>query len=156
VPREPLVTRPAHPDEAAAIRALVRAAYARWVPVIGREPRPMTADYEAAVRDHRFDIVDAPDGTILALIETEVRNDCFWIENIAVEPAAQGQGLGPQLLAFADRLAREAGRTELRLLTNGKMIANIRLYLATGYAIDREEPYGDGTVVYMSRKLPRT
>lgn len=36
--------RTALPEDAIAIRALVRAAYARWVPVIGREPRPMQAD----------------------------------------------------------------------------------------------------------------
>jgi hypothetical protein len=31
-----------------AIRDLTRAAYAKWVPVIGREPKPIGADYEWA------------------------------------------------------------------------------------------------------------
>ena len=44
--------RRAGPADAAAVRELTRAAYAKWVPVIGREPRPMTADYDMAVRDH--------------------------------------------------------------------------------------------------------
>ncbi|HZY55656.1 MAG TPA: GNAT family N-acetyltransferase, partial [Reyranella sp.] len=39
-----LAFRSAAPGDAAAIRALVRAAYAKWVPVLGREPRPMQAD----------------------------------------------------------------------------------------------------------------
>jgi len=39
------------------IRNLTRAAYAKWVPLIGREPRPMTADYDAAIRAHRFDLL---------------------------------------------------------------------------------------------------
>src|SRR5262249_23499116 len=39
--------RPAAPAEAAAVRTLLRAAYAPYVEVIGREPAPMTADYEA-------------------------------------------------------------------------------------------------------------
>ena len=39
------VLRRAGPDDAGAIRSLTRAAYAKWVPVIGREPMPMQADY---------------------------------------------------------------------------------------------------------------
>jgi GNAT superfamily N-acetyltransferase len=38
---------------AATMRALARAAYARWIPVIGREPTPMTADYDRAVAPER-------------------------------------------------------------------------------------------------------
>ena len=41
--------------DAAAVRALTRSAYAKWVPVIGREPKPMTADYAEAVRRHAID-----------------------------------------------------------------------------------------------------
>jgi N-acetylglutamate synthase-like GNAT family acetyltransferase len=122
----PLVTRPARPDDAAEIRAMVRAAYTRWVPIIGREPRPMQADYALAVGKHRFDLVDA-DGRIVALLESVARADHYWVENIAVLPELQGQGLGRQLLALADHLARAAGLAELRLLTNGRMAANRRL-----------------------------
>ena len=42
--------RRATPSDAAAIRDLTREAYAKWVPLIGREPKPMTADYDAAPR----------------------------------------------------------------------------------------------------------
>lgn len=52
-----LTLRQAVPADAPAIRALTRAAYAKWVPLIGREPKPMTADYEQAVRHHRFDLL---------------------------------------------------------------------------------------------------
>jgi GNAT superfamily N-acetyltransferase len=146
--------RRARLDEADAICAVVRAAYAPWVPIIGREPRPMQADYRRAVLDHRFDLIHATDGSILALIETEIRDAHLWIENIAVAPVAQGQGIGHELLAFAERLAADTSRSRLKLLTNGKMAANIGLYRSVGYVIDREEPFGDGTVVYMSKMLP--
>jgi ribosomal protein S18 acetylase RimI-like enzyme len=148
----PLAFRPARPDEAAAIRALVRAAYAKWVPVLGREPRPMQADYEAAVREHAFDIAER-DGQMVALIETMLHTDHCWIENIAVAPAAQGQGLGTLLLERTEAKARAANREKLRLLTNGRMDINIALYRRLGFTLDKEEPFGDGTVVYMSRRL---
>lgn len=138
--------------EATAIKALVRAAYAKWLPIVGREPRPMWADYVKALRTHRFDLIEN-DGQLVALIETEAREGHTWIENIAVLPEWQGKGLGKQLLAHAEDLARAAGLPEVRLLTNGKMEANRRLYAAVGYTEDLEEPFGDGTVVYLSKRL---
>ena len=51
--------RQAVATDAPAIRDLTRAAYAKWVPLIGREPKPMTADYAEAVRKHRFDLLYA-------------------------------------------------------------------------------------------------
>lgn len=144
--------RTALPHEAGTIRDVVRAAYAKWVPVIGREPRPMQADYEAAVKARRFDLAEE-DGRIVALIETEARDGHYWIENIAVLPEWQGKGLGKRLLAHAEELARAAGLSEIRLLTNGKMVANRQLYVAVGYTEDLEEPFGDGTVVYLSKRL---
>src|SRR5688572_20766327 len=105
-------------SEAGTIRDVVRAAYANWIPIIGREPRPMQADYEKAVREHRFDVIE-DGGNIVALIETEAHGDHFWIENIAVLPECQGRGFGKRLLAHAEQLARAAGLTEMRLLTNG-------------------------------------
>ena len=41
--------RAATPADVPTITALVRAAYAKWVPLIRREPLPMLADYDAAV-----------------------------------------------------------------------------------------------------------
>jgi hypothetical protein len=49
--------RSATPADAAAIRNIVRAAYAKWVPALGREPLPMQADYERAVREHQIDLL---------------------------------------------------------------------------------------------------
>jgi hypothetical protein len=51
------------------------------------------------------------------------------------------------------RKAAEAGRSELRLLTNGAFEANVSLYKKHGYVIDREEPFMNGMTVYMSKKL---
>ena len=59
--------RQAKATDAASIRELTRVAYAKWVPLIGREPKPMTANYEEAVARHRFDLLYI-DGTLAALI----------------------------------------------------------------------------------------
>jgi GNAT superfamily N-acetyltransferase len=140
-------------EDAQAVRRLVREAYAQWIPVIGREPMPMKADYERAVRDHEIDLLYA-DGDLVALIEVIVNSDHLFIENIAVVPHRQGQGFGRYLLSHAEEKARKANLRELRLLTNQAFSANIRLYGSVGFHIDRTEPFaGGGTTVYMSKPL---
>jgi ribosomal protein S18 acetylase RimI-like enzyme len=144
--------RPAEPHEADAIRDIVRAAYAKWVPIIGREPMPMKADYDKAVLDHQFDLaVEA--GQIVGLIETEIRDDHLWIENVAVAPTAQGRGIGRLLLACAEHRAIAADRSEIRLVTNAAFEANVSLYARIGYAVDRQEAFMNGVAVYMSKRL---
>jgi ribosomal protein S18 acetylase RimI-like enzyme len=147
-----LELRQAKATDAAAIRALTRTAYAKWVPLIGREPKPMTADYDAAVQKHRFDLLHI-DGTLAALIETIREPDHLLVENVAVSPAFQGRGLGRRLMAHAETLAREQGFDTIRLYTNQRFVENIELYRKLGYRIDREEPVPVGVVTHMSKKL---
>jgi GNAT superfamily N-acetyltransferase len=148
----PTALRRATSADAAAIRAVTRAAYARWVPLIGREPLPMRVDYEAAVLEHRFDLFQRGPA-ILALIETALREDHLWIENVAVHPDHQGHGLGRRLLAHAETLAQEAGRAELRLLTNAAFASNVSLYERSGYAVTAREAFMGGVTVFMAKRL---
>jgi GNAT superfamily N-acetyltransferase len=138
--------------DAAAVRTLTRQAYAKWVPLIGREPKPMQADYEQALRKHRIDLAYLG-GELAALIETIAQRDHLLVENVAVAPAFQGKGLGRMLMAHADRLARALGHAEVRLYTNKRFTENILLYGRLGYRIDREELSSLGTTVYMSKSL---
>ncbi len=144
--------RRAAPADAQAIRELTRAAYARWVPVIGREPKPMAADYDAAVRHHLIDLLHVG-GELVALIETILAADHLLIENVAVAPAVQGRGYGRTLMAHAEQLAISLGYDEIRLYTNKLFDANVRLYHQLGYQVDREEAFAGGIVVHMRKKL---
>lgn len=147
-----LTLRRAMAADAAAVRALTRAAYAKWVPVIGREPKPMTANYQTAVRLNRIDLAH-DDGELAGLIETIDRSDHLLIENVAVAPERHGQGIGRALMAHAEAIARAAGYRDVRLYTNQRFEANVQLYLRLGYAIDREETSELGVTVYMSKRL---
>ena len=147
------VFRQATEAEADQIADLVRAAYGKWVPVIGREPMPMQVDYRAALRRHRIDLLEHH-GALVGLIETVLHPDHLWIENLAVHPLWQGRGLGRQLLVHAEARARAAGCAEVRLLTNAAFASNIGLYEKTGFRRDRTEPFHlGGTTLYMSRRL---
>jgi ribosomal protein S18 acetylase RimI-like enzyme len=145
-----LVFRRAAAADAAAVRELTRAAYAKWVPLIGREPKPMQADYDHAVAAHRVDLA-LLNGALAGLIETIDQPDHLLIENVAVAPAFQGRGLGRRLMAHAEQVARELGRAEIRLYTNARFTENIALYRRLGYRIDREERGPYGVAVHMSK-----
>jgi ribosomal protein S18 acetylase RimI-like enzyme len=83
----------------------------------------MTADYEAALRNHRIDLLYLG-GTLAALIETIPGADHLLIENVAVSPAFQGRGRGRRLVAHAEELAASEGRAEIRLYTNKRFAEN--------------------------------
>ena len=137
---ESVAVRRGAPADVEVIRALVEAAYTKWIPVIGRLPIPMRADYAQAVLENRFDLLLA--GPELAgLIETKAEADHLLVVNVAVDPAFQGRGFGVRLMQRADAIAAEAGLAQLRLYTNKKYVANLRLYGALGYRAEREEPY---------------
>jgi len=138
--------------DAAAVRALTREAYAKWVPVIGREPKPMTADFDAAIRNHRIDLLCQCE-RVVALIETIAEADALLIENVAVSPDCQCRGLGRRLMAHAESLAAAMGYGEIRLYTNARFAENVAFYRRLGYAITREEPFLGGRVTHMSKTL---
>jgi GNAT superfamily N-acetyltransferase len=125
--------RPARPDEAAAVAALVEAAFARHVEAVGRRPAPMDDDHAARIAAGQQFVADAPDGTLAASIAVVDAGDHLVVNNVAVAPAHQGRGHGRALLAFAEDEARRRGRPEIRLHTNAAMADNLVMYPRLGY-----------------------
>ena len=139
-------------DDTAAVTALTRSAYAKWVAVIGREPLPMKADYAAAIRDHRIDLLFA--GTeMAALVETIQRESDVLVVNVAVAPLFQKRGYGRKMIAHAEWLAAQSGLPYVRLYTNARFEENLRLYASLGYEVEREEALNGGVAVHMLKQL---
>ena len=109
------------------------AAYEQYVPLIGRPPAPMTADYAAAVRSGEAWVAAGADGGVQGFIVLIRHPGFLLLENVAVRPAVQGRGLGARLLAFAEEQARALGLAEIRLYTNEAMAANLAYYPRRGY-----------------------
>ena len=112
----------------------------------------MQADYERAVVEHTIDLLIVNDA-LAGLIETILRPDHLWIENVAVAPEWQGKGFGSLLLDYAERRALQSGRTQIRLLTNQALAANLELYAKRGYSVERTEPFRGGAAVHMSKRI---
>jgi GNAT superfamily N-acetyltransferase len=56
-------------------------------------------------------------------------------------PAARGHGIGSSLVGTCMDFGRVAGYRRMVLWTNSVLVAAIRIYLATGFRLTREEPH---------------
>jgi len=119
-------------DEAGEVRALVRAAFAVYVPRMGREPAPMGADYAAAIAAGKIWVAE-DEGRLAGVLMIEYAPDHLYLDTLAVAPGEQRRGVGTALLAFAEEQARQAGLAEVRLFTNELMIENLTFYPRHGY-----------------------
>lgn len=137
--------------DSANVRTLTRAAYAKWVPLIGREPLPMTADYDRAVAEHIVELLEQ-DGRLVGLVELVPENTFLMIENLAVDPGHQRQGVGERLLRHAEDLARSLGHSETRLYTNAAFAANIAFYARRGYEEFERRSIVPGSMTVFMRK----
>jgi N-acetylglutamate synthase-like GNAT family acetyltransferase len=144
--------RRARGKDASAVTALVRRAYGKYVARIGREPKPMTADYHAAIAAHQLWVLEEA-GALVAVLELIPAADHMLIENVAVEPLEQGRGVGRRLMAFAEAEARRQGLRELRLYTNERFTENLALYARLGYSVTRREPFKSTQIVHMAKQL---
>lgn len=136
-----------------AVKALVTAAYTPWIDVIGAIPGPLRADYAHSISQARVQVLDGPHG-IEALVVLIPLPDALLLDNIAVAPSAQGQGLGRHLLDATELVAQAQGYKAIRLYAHEKMIANIRLYQRRGYTITHRVAEGGLPRVYMEKPVP--
>ncbi len=127
-----MTIRPAEAADVPAMDAIVAAAYGKYVARIGKPPGPMLDDYAAhAAAGHAW--VAEVDGAVAGLLVLLPQPDHLLLDNVAVDPARHGQGIGRALLDFAAAEAARRSCTELRLYTHETMTENIALYAALGW-----------------------
>lgn len=150
-----LTIRLAAPEDAAPVSQLVDAAYSKWITVIGRKPMPMTADYPALIDRNLVYVLDKNDSMAAVLvIWPQLKENTLYIDNVAVHPDEQRQGLGEMLLDFAEQKAREEELPTLSLMTNAKMESNQNYYRKHGFVETRRDTIRDGRqVVWMHKSL---
>jgi len=125
-----MLVRPADATDLPEVERIVRAAYSKYVARIGKPPGPVLDDYAAHIRSHALWVAGEPIGGLIVLLPEDAY---LLLDNIAVDPARQGQGVGRILMQFADIEARRRGYRELRLYTHETMVENIALYSRSGW-----------------------
>jgi GNAT superfamily N-acetyltransferase len=147
-----IVIRRAVSGDLPTITAITDAAYATYVPRLGRKPQPMTVDYRQVLAEHPIwllEIDDHPAGVLVLMHEPDV----LLIYSVALSPPYQGRGFGRQLLAWAEHEAHQAGYQHIRLYTNALMTENIARYKHLGYIETTRESYEGFTLVHMTKTL---
>ncbi|KAL4930749.1 GNAT family N-acetyltransferase [Aspergillus undulatus] len=143
------ITR-ALPKHTTALKSLTTAAFTKYIERLGRPPAPMLVDYEKLLStpdvfvyvllDVDFSAPNSnsnlkiQDVSILGSITLYPLQTSLQINNLVVDPNAQGRGYGRLLIEFAEAKARELGREAATLATNVKMVENIAVYTKLGYA----------------------
>jgi len=106
--------------------AIARAAYIKYVPRIGREPPPMLADFAAEIAAGHAAVLEIT-GTVEGYLISWPKTEAYFIDNIAVDPAHQGLGLGRQLMEYAVREAKGHNLSAIQLSTNVTMTENLAM-----------------------------
>jgi GNAT superfamily N-acetyltransferase len=114
------------------LRQIAMSAFSAYMPRIGRQPAPVTADYAGAVQRGEAWVAER-DGDVIGLLVLVAQRDHLLLDIIAVDPAGQAQGVGARLLALAEEQATLLGLPEIRLCTNVAMTENLRYYPRNGY-----------------------
>jgi GNAT superfamily N-acetyltransferase len=75
--------------------------------------------------------------------------DHLWVDNVAVDPAAEGTGIATELLDHAAKRAAELDLPETWLFTHEKMRVNREIYLHLGWTeFAPEDPIGANFVYF--------
>ena len=112
---------------------------------LGRPMHPGLRDrIGEVITNGLMEVVEDVDGKIIAYLWYSWEADALYVDQLAVEPSLQGQGLGAHLLERADQLARQAGHSFVRLHTGEVMHELIAYYARHGYVEVRRGPHPDG------------
>ena len=148
MPEDGFSIREARPEEYGRIGEIAVSAYTLLEPI---------DDYIDEIRDTaartaaaRVLVATEPDGTILGTVtyipgpgplSERERDDEAGFRVLAVDPAAQGRGVGRALAAACVDRALRDGRAGVAILTRPSMVNAHRLYESMGFARDRSDDW---------------
>ena len=110
---------------------LVHEAYRHYIARIGRPPAPMLADFTRHITDDTVFI--ATNDMICGYVVLCHDLVCWRLDNIAVAPSNQGQGIGAALIRHSEFFMAKRGAVSYQLYTNDLMHENINWYRNSGF-----------------------
>ena len=146
-----ITLRPAVMQDLNFLQKCAHDAYVKYVLKIGKEPAPMVADFAAHI--------DVRQAYVICVDKDEVgysihwkRSTALYIDNIALLPKQQGNGLGRQVFSMLEGIAAENGCVCMELYTNALMEGPPAFYPSIGFEIvDRRIEDGFDRVYFRKR-----
>jgi GNAT superfamily N-acetyltransferase len=121
------------PTDCDRVAELANAAYSPYLKRMDKKPAPMTDDYATLIAGGCVSVLEVESETIGYIVLIPEKNGAMLLDNLAVDPEAQGRGFGKMLIDYAEKQAREAGFHRIFLYTNEVMTENLRYYPRLGY-----------------------
>jgi ribosomal protein S18 acetylase RimI-like enzyme len=131
-PVEKLVVERAKAEDVFAIKLMVDAAYSKYIERLGKLPAAMNSDYDKLLETQNVSVLRLG-GCVVGSILLSRDGDAIKVNNLVVDPSAQGRGYGRALMDYAEYMARAQGLAAVTLFTNEKMHENIALYMKIGF-----------------------
>lgn len=141
-------------DEAA-VRDCAVQAYARYTGLIGRQPAPMTAQFDAQIAAGQVHVALDGAGSFLGYIVFYPDARGMHIESVAVLPGAAGRGVGKALVRFCEQEACRRNLGVVHLYTNEKMADNLQIYPHLGYTETSRRAEDGFRRVFFEKKISR-
>jgi N-acetylglutamate synthase-like GNAT family acetyltransferase len=136
-------------EDAAGLKNCMESAYATYqIRMNGERLPPMDVDYLSEIKNYPTWVVEQL-GEIAGGLIMVFEDNLASIANIAVDPNFQSQGIGGELMKFAESKAREKQVSELHLATHVLLVENISLYRHLGWV----ETGRDATKVFMKKSI---
>ncbi len=136
--------RRAELDDAPAIAAILREAFAEYLPLYTEEAfaatTPSSERIEARIREGAV-WVATKEGTVVGTVGTVQRGEDLYVRGMGVLPTARGMGVGELLLDAVQSAALAAGHRRLTLSTTPFLTRAIRLYERFGFRRNDEGPH---------------
>ena len=125
------------------IKDCAEQAYARYVPMIGRKPAPMVADFATQIVAGVVYVAQDDQAIFQGFIVFYAEEGHILLENVAVLPSTAGRGVGKALIGFCENAALQRGLNAVHLYTNEMMTDNLSTYSKLGYRkVARREEEG--------------
>lgn len=145
--------RRATAGDVARVVRLVEAAYGGYESRFGFRPRPMDDDYARRVSEDEVWVVALGTDRVAGVLVLAARPDHLLLDNIAVDPEHQGEGIGRLLLDLAAQRAVDQGFATIRLYTHRLMVENQRIYERDGYVETHRQTEDGFDLVHYAKHL---
>lgn len=149
---ESAVFRQATFSDIATVWRIVYNAYSCYIPLLGRTPPTFHEDFDSHIARGNLWLCEK-NSSIDAMVVLTPCIKHVLVQAMCVDPCQQGQGLGQDLLSFAETRASMLGLREIKLYTNSLMLRNIKIYRKWGFKQTHTEMYAWGTRVHMKKVL---
>ena len=127
-------------------------AYDKYLPLMDKKPAPMLADFNKHIAEDIVFVALAEVEIIAGYVVLQQIKAQWWLDNIAVHPTHQGQGIGTKLRIEAENYVSILS-DRIQLYTNIVMADNISWYERAGYVITQQALINGYERLYFEKRL---